>query len=87
MWIEYKYFSTNKSRFNLLLPEKTPKLTRRQQGWLNSRHDEGRVVWVIVGMPAGGIILMNKEWMEPIEVRAVMSRHELAQEIMQICGT
>jgi hypothetical protein len=38
-------------------------------------------------MPSGGIILMNKEWMEPVEVQALMSREQIAREIMLVCGT
>ena len=87
LWAEYKYFPTNRDRFDLLKPVRSPRLTQRQQRWLNDRHDEGRRVWVIVGMPSGGIILMNKEWMEPVEVQALMSREQIAREIMLVCGT
>lgn len=86
LWVEYKYFPTDRDRFDLLKPPRYPRLTQRQQSWLNSRYDEGRLVWVIVGMPSGGVILMNKEWMDPVEVQGLMSRKELAQEIMRVCN-
>jgi len=85
LWAEYKYFPTDRDSFNLNKPAKTPKLTRQQQLWLNSRYDEGRNVWVIVGMPSGGVILMNKEWMEPIGVCTLLTRQEIANEISRVC--
>ena len=86
LWAEYKYYPTDREKFDLLRPAKTPKLTVRQQQWLNHRYDEGREVRVIVGMPSGGIILINKEWMQPVKVHDLWSRKEIAQEIMRICG-
>jgi hypothetical protein len=85
LWAEYKYFPTDRASFDLTKPDKTPKLTVRQQTWLNSRYDEGREVWVIVGMPSGGVILINKEWMEPVTVHGLMSRQEIAAEITRRC--
>jgi hypothetical protein len=87
LWAEYKYFPTDRYRFDLTKPSKTPKLTVRQQHWLNSRHDEGRNVWVVVGMPSGGVILMNKEWLKPVQVQALLTREQIAREIKLICGT
>lgn len=86
LWAEYKYFPTDKAKFNLALPEKTPKLTRIQQNWLNSQHDRGRTVCVIVGMPGGGVMLFDKRWLEPIEVDRLLSREEIAKEIMRLCA-
>jgi len=85
LWAEYKYFPTDRAKFDLTRPTKTPKLTRVQQNWLNQRHDEGREVRVIVGMPSGGVILMNKEWLEPVIVEHIMTREEIAREILRIC--
>jgi hypothetical protein len=85
LWAEYKYFPTDRESFDLLKPEKTPKLTRRQQAWLNARHDEGREVRVIVGMPSGGVILINKEWMKPVIVEHLYTRKEIAAEILRLC--
>jgi len=86
MWAEYKYFSTDRAKFDLTRPEKKPKLTRQQQHWLNSRYDEGREVWVIVGMPSGGVILYDKWWMEPVIVEHIYTREEIAREILRICN-
>jgi len=85
LWVEYKYFPTDRVRFDLLKPEKTPKLTRQQQHWLDSRHEEGRSVWVVVGMPSGGVILINKEWLEPVIVEHLYTREEIAREILRTC--
>lgn len=86
LWAEYKYFPTDRTKFDLTRPTKTPKLTRVQQNWLNQRHDEGRTVRVIVGMPSGGVILMNKEWLEPVIVEHILTRKEIAEEILRICA-
>ena len=85
LWAEYKYLPTDRASFDLTRPPKTPKLSRIQQHWLNSRHDEGRNVCVIVGMPTGGVILINKEWMEPVIVEHIYTREEIAREILRIC--
>jgi len=85
LWCEYKYFPTDRDSFDLLRPAKTPKLTRIQQHWLNSRHDEGRNVWVIVGMPTGGVILYDKTWMQPVTVECLLTREQLAAEILRLC--
>lgn len=87
LWAEYKFFKTDRDSFNLLLPTKTPKLSRLQQNWLQSRHDEGRTVWVIVGMPSGGVILYGDEWNKgEIRVATLLSRKQIAAEIMQACA-
>lgn len=85
LWAEYKYFPTDKDSFDLLKPASRPRLTSLQQHWLNGRHDEGRAVWVVVGFPSGGVILMNQEWMEPVKVRGLLSREQIAREIMLVC--
>lgn len=86
MWAEYKYFPTDRYKFDLTRPLKTPKLSRGQQHWLNSRYDQGREVWVIVGMPSGGIILYDKVWLEPVIVEHLLTREEIAGEILRICN-
>jgi hypothetical protein len=87
LWAEYKYFPTDRDSFDLTKPDKTPKLTVRQQTWLNHRYDEGRQVWVIVGMPSGGVILMDKEWLYPVKVQALLDRKQIAQEILRVTST
>jgi hypothetical protein len=53
-----------------------------QQDWLNERYAEGRNVWVIVGCKAGGVLLKDKDWMQPRTVAnfqsALQTRAELA---------
>lgn len=86
LWAEYKYFPVDQVAFNLTCPAKNPKLTRLQQNWLNSRYDEGRCVWVVVGMPSGGVILRDKEWMEEYIIQQVLTRQEIAAQIMSCCN-
>jgi hypothetical protein len=38
-------------------------------------------------MPSGGVILMNKEWLKPVQVQALLTREQIAREIKLICGT
>lgn len=85
MWAEYKYFPTDRDKFDLRRPAKTPKLTRIQQHWLNDQYDRGRNVCVIVGMPSGGVILNNKDWMKPVTVHALWTREQIANEVLRIC--
>jgi hypothetical protein len=85
LWAEYKYFPKDKPGFDLTRPPKSPKLTRIQQNWLNSQYDRGRHVWVIVGFPGGGVILQDKAWMEPVIVEHLLTRQEIADEILRIC--
>lgn len=87
LWAEYKYFDTDRRHFCLTNPPKRPKLTRQQQLWLNKRYDEGRNVWVIVGMPSGGVILRHKMWMMPVDSVQLLSREEIANEILNSVST
>ena len=86
LWVEYKYFPTDRISFNLTRPSKTPKLTRPQQNWLNKQYDRGRTVWVIAGMPTGGVILYDKAWMKPVDVKHIHSREEIANQILKVCN-
>lgn len=86
LWAEYKYYAQDRDVFNLLRPAKTPKLTKLQQNWLNSRLREGREVWVIVGMPSGGVILKNQTWMKEVTITRLLSRKEIAEEILRVCA-
>lgn len=85
LWVEYKYIEK--------LPrsdEIVPNLTPLQRRWLNSRHDEGRHVAVILGTPDGGVIYRDKEWMIPRsreELEALMKGHrEVARWIRHFTG-
>lgn len=86
LWVEYKYFPTDRVKFDLTRPPKTPKLSRGQQHWLNRRNQEGREVWVIVGMPSGGVILYDQAWMQPVIVEHLLTREEIAAEVLRICN-
>ncbi len=86
LWAEYKFFPKDRVSFDLTRPPKSPKLTRVQQNWLNSRHDEGRTVRVIVGMPSGGVILSDKAWLQPVIVKQLLTRQEIAAHILEICN-
>ena len=60
LWVEYKYIERI-PRSSAILPDLTP----RQKRWLNSRYDDGRNVAVILGLPTGGVIYRDKDWMNP----------------------
>ena len=86
LWAEYKYLPKDVTKFDLTRPFKSPKLSRTQQLWLNNRREEGRRVCVIVGMPSGGVILVDDTWMAPFFVEQLLTRKEIAAEILRICG-
>lgn len=63
MWMEVKYVPNAPRMVK-------PKLTALQAKWLNDRHDEGRLVCVVVGVSMQEAILyVNKEWNEAGYVR------------------
>lgn len=43
-------------------------------------------MWVIVGMPRGGVILYDKTWMEPVIVEHLLTREEIAEHILRFCS-
>src|SRR6185436_18082898 len=53
LWVEWKYLKSI-PRVIDLTGAKNPIITRLQQHWLRSRHEEGRRVAVIVGSREGG---------------------------------
>lgn len=62
LWVEYKWLSrTPKRKF-------TPGLSAHQLKWLRERHAEGRAVAVIVGCPAGAVVLLEGEWDSKVAV-------------------
>lgn len=77
LWIEYKFLQSPPKRAF------TPKLSALQIKWLNDRYDEGRNVAVIVGTPAGGIILSDRDWNGKIAPRAPASNDEVATWIQE----
>lgn len=87
LWVEYKYLSTDpKTR----IVDPTTLLSALQLDWLNCRHAEGRNVAVIIGCPAGGVLLRNGEWNKHITadrfMTKVASREATASWITQFCG-
>lgn len=85
LWIEYKFIERI-PRSKKILPEVTP----RQSRWLNNRFDEGRNVAVVLGLPTGGVIYRNKEWMCPLDHETlagrVVSKDDIARWIFQQVG-
>lgn len=59
LWVEYKWLPRNPAR-GVVTPKKL--LTPLQCDWLDGRYAEGRSVAVIVGCPAGGVILTKGGW-------------------------
>jgi hypothetical protein len=84
LWVEYKFLAVPKRPTTVidLTAGKDPALSVLQQDWLNERYAEGRNVWVIVGCKAGGVLLKDKDWMQPRTVAnfqsALQTRAELA---------
>ena len=82
LWIEYKFLPRVPQRGVV-----TPALSEIQKLWLAGRYEEGRNVGVIVGCPAGGVILRDLEWENPILPsvfnQMIRTREELAAWITQ----
>jgi len=74
LWVEWKLVQKIGKKV-------TPKLSALQKRWLNRRHDEGRNVSVIIGSPAGGVIITHKQWNEPYVVMDILSKREIANWI------
>jgi hypothetical protein len=84
LWIEYKYLAriprrANVKPFELLSP--------LQLEWGRERRSEGRNVAVILGCPAGGVLLRDAAWMNELTPgqfqNLVQSRADLAAWIME----
>lgn len=88
LWVEYKFIVVPKRPDTIidLIGGKKPMLSALQQEWLNSRFDEGRNVWVIVGCKEGGVVFCGKSWMKPITTREfrdeLRTRDEIAKELV-----
>lgn len=59
LWVEFKYLPTVPVR-TTVSPRKL--LSELQLNWGNDRYDEGRSVAVIIGCPAGGVVLTDRAW-------------------------
>jgi hypothetical protein len=76
LWVEYKFVPRVPQR-DVVLPD----LSLLQKYWLRERHHEGRNVAVIVGCPAGGVILEDMTWEREVEgfSRLILPRPDLAR--------
>ena len=84
LWIEYKYLPKIPTRA-IVDPKKL--LSSLQLQWLNGRYDEGRNVAVIIGCPAGGVLLRNKAWeteMSAVEYKALIVSNLLLTRWIEI---
>ena len=83
VWIEYKFLPRIPQRVSVKPLEL---LSTLQLDWLNERHDEGRNVAVIIGVPTGGVLLLDRSWeceIPPQEFASLIrSRNDLADWIM-----
>lgn len=78
MWVEYKYMQK--------IPKSTaivPKLTQRQKHWLCCRFNEGRKVAVVVGSPAGGVVLADLKWLTPVSSEDFMKTLKSPEQIAE----
>lgn len=62
IWVEYKYVAKLPRTISLTDTKKKYALSALQQEWLRARHQEGRAVYVILGMEDGGILFKDLEW-------------------------
>lgn len=80
LWLEYKFLPRTPQRGNVKI-----NLSTLQRNWLNDRYAEGRNVGVIVGCPAGGVLLIHKQWDEELTAlqfnERLCSRKDLAFQI------
>lgn len=85
LWVEYKFLPKLPSRDDT---EILPSLDTLQLDWLRRRHYEGRRVWVIVGCPLGGVILVARAWEYAMTTRrfkqSIKDRKALASEILAV---
>lgn len=59
LWVEFKYLPSVPQRATVS-PSKL--LSELQLRWLNGRCEEGRNVAVVIGCPAGGVVLVDRAW-------------------------
>lgn len=81
LWVEYKWLAKVPVKTTNLTTGKKPALSMLQQKWLEKRHDEGRNVAVVVGLPEGVIILRKKMWSNDLCFDNLISKEQLASWI------
>lgn len=79
VWVEYKYLPKLPQKSTTLLAD----CSALQLKWLRARHAEGRNVHVIIGCPAGGVILSGLEWEESILISEFNKRLITRQAIAE----
>lgn len=72
LWVEYKFLPSVPQRG--VVNAKRIGLTALQLDWLKGRYEEGRNVCVIVGTPAGGVIMRDVEWGTEMSVDSFRSK-------------
>lgn len=87
LWVEYKYLERTPQRSSVWPANPNEKLlSRLQLDWLNERHEENRMVAVVVGCPDGGVVFVNREWekemLAPDFVSRLRSEVQLAEWIL-----
>ena len=74
-WVEWKHDEVTKGLIR-------PKLSALQKQWINSRYDEGRLIFVVVTTDSKtGILYKNKEWNDHSNGRRPLT--EIIAEILQ----
>ena len=81
LWVEYKWLPRLPKRHICIVEGANPMLSHLQQKWLNALYDERRNVAVVLGTPAGGIILKDKNWMLPFSFDTLLTKAEVAEWI------
>ena len=90
IWIEWKFLPKLPVRdMTMIYPQKL--LSALQLEWLNGRWSEGRLVFVGIGCPDGGVLLRDLEWnneMSTLTFRSrLQSKDSLAESIREILST
>ncbi len=79
VWVEFKYLPSIPIRTTV---KPLALLSTLQNQWLTGRHEQGRNVAVIIGCPAGGVVLTALQWHQELSSlqfgARLMSESELA---------
>lgn len=78
LWIEYKFLPRIPQRGSV---KPLDLLTALQAEWLKGRHQEGRNVAVIIGCPAGGVLLRDRDWENEIPAKEFVSQLKSRPEL------
>ena len=81
--VEYKYAPRIPKVLDLLAKNAKPALSKLQRDWLNRAYRNGQQVAVIIGTRAGGIILTDQRWEQPITKDYFEKHMKSRQQIMK----